>query len=179
MARTTKNNNTLNQEDLFISLEDSQTKRKNLLLALKNSLLVQEEATKLKDLREEKLLTQKEIKKNIDALNQKYQELKKKLPNVKNTLSMTEKEIHTLETHIDSLKKNVEVDKVHIKDDIHMKKDLEKTQKSLSKQKPQVDSAQVKQKATQTKKTTPKKNMSKLDRIKNNLSIIEDKLKDL
>lgn len=169
-----------NQEDLYICMYDVNEKRKNLLGGIKNSLIMQEEYEKIKELRQNKALIEKEIKKNLDEINKKYQELKKDLPNVKNIISYTEKEIEELDSQINILEEDNRKNLENIELEKNLKKKLKKSNSSLRNKKDS-DMEQKKElkKNTVTKPKKVTKKVSKLDRIQNNLRVIEEKLKQI
>jgi hypothetical protein len=89
-------NHTTQGADLYIPMNDYSEKRKSLLVALKDTLVVQEESEKVFLIRKRKAEILREIKKNMDSLNSDYQKVRKLMPNVKNVISNTEKEINEL-----------------------------------------------------------------------------------
>jgi hypothetical protein len=103
-----------------------------------------------------------EIKKRKNQINNDYQTLKKLLPNVKSVLTMTERKIVELESQliVEPVKKEKKVKQV--KTEIKTKiEDIKKEEVVVK------------------KRTDNITNLSKLDRIKNNLKIIEDKLRNM
>ena len=176
MAATQKRKNQ-SADDLYVCMHDSNAKRKYILYGIKNALVMQEELEKLTLVRKEKTKTLNEIKKGMNDLNSLYQnKLKKYFPNVKNLISYTEKELNELESQVDRLKGSLVADETNAKLSEEIIEELKETKKKSSKSlnKDLLEEA----KAKVPKKKTPK-NLSKLDRIKNNLSVIESKLKDL
>jgi len=163
--------------DLYVPINDISEKRKSLLLSIKDSLLMQEEYEKVLALRRSRNEILRTIKKGMASLNVDYQEIKKFLPNVKNVLSNTEKEIGALEAQISNLKK----------ENLHNLKNIDKfaeiesnlIDKPLSKH-------VVKEKVVAKKKAVAKKvvdetvkPLTKRERVRNNLKVIEAKLKSL
>jgi chromosome segregation ATPase len=183
-TKTIKEQPAVMNDDLYICLHDAVNKRKLLLMALKDSLIVQEEYERILDLRGAKKETLKEIKENTDLINSKYQQIKKLLPNVKNVLSYTQKELSELETQIEGIKKTIDSDKQILKDEEELEKKLKKviehSKKEMAPQevlsKTNIDPSIVKTPKVVQRVSKP---VTKLDRIKNNLSLIEQKLKGL
>lgn len=173
------------EDDLYICLSDAVSKRKLLLLALKNSLIVQEEYEKILELRGAKKEVLKEIKEDMDTINLKYQEIRKLLPNVKNVLSYTQKELNELESQIDSIKSSMEQEEQILKDEEVLEMKLKEALKSEPKKqttKEVLPKTQIEPRVVTTPKVVKKatkKPVTKIDRIKNNLSLIEQKLKGL
>ncbi len=168
-------------DNLYISFSNSAEKRKNLLYGIKNSLVMQDEFEKVQILRSDKSTILSEIKKNMTSMNTNYQKLRKLLPNVKNVLSYTEKELSALDEQIALLKSSVKKDKVRIEDAQSFSNDVKKNAGMLDKKdettknKPKISNSQN----SVSKKVGHKKPLTKLDRIKNNLSVIESKLNSL
>lgn len=179
--------NTENDLDtLYVSIADPIQKRKNILLAIKNSLIVQEEHSKIISVRNQKQEVLSMIKKNLNDVNSDYQKLKKVLPNVKNIISYTEKELSELESQIDNLKGSIAYDKEAIKESEQVVNKLRKTTGSINLKKEDENIKEVKKtpelvevKNTSVEKNNKKIPLSKLDRIKNNLAVIEAKLKKI
>ena len=151
---------------LYVPMNDVSEKRKSLLMSLKDSLVMQEEFEKIIEIRQQKAEILKQIKKGVESLNSDYQKIRRTFPNVKNVLSNTEKEIDELETQISSLKTNIRSDQ----EAIDM---LNAMESKASGKKP------TKARTTSTKKKAPAKKVSKIDRVKNNLKVIEEKLDKL
>lgn len=169
-------------DSLYICMKDADMKRKNLLLGIKDSLVMQEEYRKIADFRIEKNLLLKEIKKDMESIKSEYDKLRKLLPNVKNILPATEKELMELDEQITMLRHDIEADK----EGIEMRKEIKTTTKvpKLDVEVSEKPSQKYKTIATKLEKTkesekSHEKENPRLDRIKNNLSIIENKLKNL
>lgn len=165
--------------ELYIPINEISEKRKSLLLSIKDSLLMQEEYEKVMQIRAKKYEVSKTIKKGLASLNSDYQKVKKLLPNVKNVLSNTEKELNELELQISRLKKeNLLNSKT-----IDRLNDFEDEVKGTPKKEVEVVMAEEKKKApakkTKTVKPAPTKPLTKKERVKNNLKVIEAKLKSL
>lgn len=177
------------KEVLYISLEDPVEKRKNILSSLKNSLIMQEEAEKIKSVRENKIVLLNNIKNNIAEILKKYDELRKKLPNVKGTLSLTEKEITELESHIKNMKDSIKYEREHIKEEQELKKKVKRGElhEVYEKLKEREEKEKGSNKKSNKKKepnkefmdSSQEKKLSKRERIKNNLEVIEDRLNNL
>ena len=173
--------------ELFVPMHDVSEKRKNLLLSIKNSLVMQEEYEKVLMIRAKKAEILKTIKKGMSSLNTDYLKIKKHFPNVKNVLSNTEKEISILESQISMLKNS----NVKNTDDILKKIETEKIleEKLLGKQQatiPKVKHVKAHRKApTKVIKAKPvpviaiKKPLTKKERVRANLKSIESKLNSL
>ena len=169
-------------DSLYICMRDAETKRKNLLLSVRDALVMQEEHEKVSEYRREKHALIKEIKQDMESLKKEYDNLKKLLPDVKSVLPATEKELTALEEQIDMLKTDIASDEGGIEMRKEIKKQLKKDEISV---KDEVKEPEETPKV-QRHKTLKKPNSSKthhkherVDRIKNNLSIIESKLKHL
>ena len=164
-----------NMNDLYVNLSDTTNKRKNILSAIKNSLIMQEEFEKVFGIRKEKQEVLLNIKKKMSLLNSNYQNLNKSLPNVKNVISFTEKELTHLEGQVNMLSRNVTEEKEEIDYDKDLIKKLNSGKKMNS-------NNLVSKKTSISKKHklitnhSNTNNLSKLDRIKNNLKVIESKL---
>lgn len=162
-------------ENLYVRINDITLKRKYLLESLKSSLILQEEREKIIHIRSEKIQLLNQIKKETDVINLKYQSLRKLLPNVKNIISYTEKELNELDSQVDMLKIDVKSKTREIAVDEKTRENLisgmglRGTHKSRS-------SSEVK---TVSKEPELKKPLTKLDRIQNNLKLIESKLKNI
>ena len=174
-------------EDLYVSLNNVKEKRSNILLSIKNALYLQEEYEKVIAIRQKKAFISKEIKKSMDELNQQYQDLKKLFPNVKGVISYTEKELVELDGQINTLREEQEVSRQELASGEDLKQQLIKEfelekQKKLgvepTKKKAASKSKRVKKSEPVKKKSEPVK-LSKLDRIKNNLKVIESKINDM
>lgn len=171
---TKKNSEKMPYGALYVPLTDVNEKRKSLLKSLKDSLLMQEEYEKIVEIRKAKAVVLKDIKKGLDSINTDYQEIKRQLPNVKNVLSFTEKEIFELESQIESLKTDIKSEDEEIKALTSMQKTGR--YKEPEKKKP-VD--KKKEKYVSVGNKAPASSMTKVDRIRNNLKVIESKLKGL
>ncbi len=168
--------------DLFVCMSEPMLKRKYLLLSVKNSLIVQEEMDKIQQLRKEKSAILNQIKKNMESINSDYQELKKLLPNVKNVLSITEQELGNIESDIELLKSDIKNDEEKIRIEESMKESILSGEGINSHQKSSLKDEikshyDIEKRPIIPSKTT--KNISKLDRIQNNLKVIESKLNQL
>ncbi|MEC8339040.1 MAG: hypothetical protein VXZ40_00315, partial [Nanoarchaeota archaeon] len=106
-------------------------------------------------------------------------------PNVKNVLSYTQKELNELESQIDSIKSSMEQEEQILKDEEVLEKKLKEALKSEPKKqttKEVLPKTSIEPKVVTTPKVVKKptkKPVTKIDRIKNNLSLIEQKLKGL
>ncbi len=176
MKMTTKNDTTY--EDLYICLHNATQKRKDLLFGIKNSLVLQSEYEKILELRKEKTAHLNNVKKSFLKLNRKYQDLKKLLPNVKNIITYTEKELIELEDQIKLLK----LDKVKVETDIdvdeEVKENLVETKAGLREELAKSKAKKSGVVVTDEDEVLNKKT-NRLNRIKNNLSVIESKLNNL
>lgn len=155
-------------ENMYVSISEPMEKRRSLLTSIRNTLVMQEESEKVANIRDKKVEVLKEIKKEVDLINNMYQNIRKVLPNVKGIITSAEKEISVKEVKIEK-----EGDKID--DYIH---------KALSASKGGVEAKKIlgekKKKKVEGKKEKGKENngkMSRLDRIKNNLEVIESQLK--
>lgn len=167
-------------ENMYICMNDITLKRKYILQSLKSSLVLQEEQEKVMQIRAEKLLVLNEIKKEMESINLKYQSLKKLLPNVKNVISYTEKELGELDSQIDFLKKDVRNKNREIEIDQKTAEDLNSGMKFVKSRK--YDHIGDEKKTVSSEKVlvdSKKKNMTKIERIQNNLKVIESKLKGI
>lgn len=175
-------------QELYICMHDATDKRKNLLQAMKNSLVMQEEFEKVLEIRRNKTIVLEEIKKSLNDVNKKYQSLKKLVPNVKNVISFTEKEISELEKQVNILRESSKatLEDAKLEEDISttMEKENIGIREASKKKAEKIHQAEAKKAETPkvakpehivTKKVSETK-LSKLDRIKNNLKVIEGKL---
>lgn len=159
-------------ENLYICINDITLKRKYLLESLKSSLILQEERERITHIRAQKIHVLNQIRKNLEVTNNKYQSLKKILPNVKNVISYTEKELNELDAQVEMLKVDVRKKTREIAIDEKTKENLAMGMGLNSHRRGKVVSEV---------KVEPevKKPMTKLDRIQNNLKLIESKLKNI
>jgi len=166
-------------EDLYINLNNVRDKRSNILMSIKNSLFLQEEYEQISDFRKKKAYILKEIKKTLNDVNSDYQELRKFLPNVKGIISYTEKELNELDSQINTLKNEVKIDQKEVIVEEDLKQKLIR-EFELNKQRKEQEDGKVEEKKVEikkvVKKTIPAKELTKLDRIKNNLQVIESKI---
>ena len=152
-------------DNLYISMPDVDNKRRSLLSSIKDSLIMQEESEKIKELRARKSKVLNEIKKDLVSINSNYQKLKKLFPNVKSVISYTEKELKDLEGQVQSIKRNISSEKKEIiGEEIMINK--------LSDSKP-IKKELIQPKNSLKSKQKKKLILFKLNRIKNNLSVIE------
>ena len=170
-VKKTPLNHTMSAHDeLYVSMIDPQSKRRDLLEGIKTALVMQEEQDRIVEIRREKAQLLEHIKRSMAKLNRDYQHLKKLLPNVKNVIAYTEKELMQLDSHIEMLKSDINADKEAIVVDKGLKRSM-------------VPSKQIKEVGKKEEKAPEnpehKKNVAKIDRIKNNLKVIEGKLKKL
>ena len=170
--------------ELFVPMHDVSEKRKNLLLSIKNSLVMQEEYEKILMIRAKKAEILKTIKKGMTSLNTDYSKIKKHFPNVKNVLSNTEKEIAILESQISMLKNS----NVKNTDDILKKIETEKILEeeliakklaAMPKKRPARKASAKVVKAKPVPVAPPKKPLTKKERVRANLKSIESKLNSL
>ena len=169
MVDKTQNNN----ENLYVSMDSFKEKRRNLLFSLKDSLTLQEEYEKVTEIREHKEEVLTQIKKKMNDINSSYQKLKKLLPNVKGVITNTEKELSTLDRHFTTLTPQ---DK---KEPEKVQKNTTKSTNTSRKQKHATNKNEIKATGYVSEKASEKikEDISKLDRIRNNLRVIESKLK--
>ena len=177
----TKNKNIITSndqcyEDMYICMHNAKEKRKHVLTGIKNSLVMQEDLEKIVEIRKNKAQIQGEIKRSLDKISNTYQELKKEMPNVKNIISYTEKEIEALERQVHVLKNE---EKINQRDWIleeKLQQKLSETNKTLKQLNKKVGSKVL---LKENPQTSPKAPLTKLERIKNNLKVIESKLKEI
>ncbi|MCA9459794.1 MAG: hypothetical protein KC589_02345 [Nanoarchaeota archaeon] len=166
-------------DNLYVCMYEAQNKRKHLLSGIKTALIMQEELERITGFREEKLKGMESIKNKMQDLNSNYKKLRELLPNVKNVISYTEKELSDLDAHINYLKTDIQADneKIYLDEtledsilDGHLKEKMHefKTQKRR-------DERNVRR--LETDYGSKSKNLSRIDRIQNNLKVIEAKLK--
>lgn len=172
-STTTANSN---YDMLYVNMSDYKEKRKSLLLALKDSLVIQEEYEKVVELRKNKAAVLAEIKKQMDQLNTDYQEVKKILPNVKNVLSFTEKELTELDRQEEMIKSSINADRLEISNIEEIKRGVKGEPKVEKKPEPVIEE---KKPEPLKHKHNHKRPLTKYERIKNNLSVIEEKLKQI
>ena len=143
------------EEKLYVSLDMVEERRKNLLLSLRESLLVQQEYEDLIELRTHKAKIATQIKTEMNQINAKYMKVKSHFPQVKDAIAQVEMELVKIRGNIDTLnKQGVEVAPTTTPVPTVTKKEIAAT-------------------------VVEKKPVSRLGRIENNLKIIEDKLKGI
>jgi len=179
MATTTRTKKNEAYQDMYICLKDAHEKKKYVLQGIKNSLIMQEEYEKIIELRKNKTLVSKEIKTQMTKINTLYQDLKKQLPNVKGVLNYTEKELTELEGQISSLKGTIESDKTTLKVSKDIKKNIHNTTESIRNIEEKREEVITQENKKPQMKRSKQKSLSKLERIKNNLKVIESKIKDI
>ena len=175
-----------NYDELYICMNTPSEKRKNLLYGIKNALILQDESEKIIYLRKEKNRILNEIKVKLNKINSNYQKLKKNLPEVKNVLSYTEKELEILDQQIKMLKQDSKSNDEQIITDKYLKESI-KEHKHINKIRHNIHETKktIKNKKQPTKvqeniiKSSKNNKLSRLDRIKNNLEVIESKLGEL
>jgi len=170
-------------DNLYVNLTDANEKRRNILDSIKNALVMQEEQERVVELRKDKTVVLNDIRKELYSVNSSYQKLKKHLPNVKNVISYTEKELTMLESSIEMLKDDMRADQENVTLEEHIQGELQEGQSVKKVRKSLSDKAGTKEKIVQEVKAEmlkPKKKgkLSRLDRIQNNLKVIESKLGD-
>ena len=179
-----------NLDNLYISMHNPKDKRKDILNSIKNSLVMQDEYEKVIGVRKEKHILLNEIKKEMSSLNSNYQKLKKLLPNIKGVLSYTEKELNELNQTVNVLRSDIKSDneKIAVTEGLEYSianGELNKNNKQNTNNINDKEKINSKQKTnTNPKKKELKKKvipvkLSKLDRIKNNLKVVESKLNSM
>ncbi len=183
-------------DDLYVCMLDAAGKRKDLLEGIKLSLVMQQESERIAEMRKEKAEILNDVKKGLAKLNQDYQDLRKLMPNVKNVISLTEQELIELDSQIEMLKTDINYDKENIELDrslensIYEANDLNQYDEEFipaDKPKPKLKPKVVEKKHEPIEPKYRERiinvksvdGMSKLDRIKNNLKVIEGKLRNL
>ena len=166
-------------DNLYISMHSPKDKRKNVLLSIKNSLIMQDEYEKITKIRKEKIEVLNEIKKELSAINSDYQALRKILPNVKNVLTYTEKELDELNLSIDTLKSDIKSDNEEIDLDKNLENSIIGGRKGLANKISVVKKEEKTIKKEVVEKKPKKIKSNKLDRIRQNLKIIESKLNSM
>jgi chromosome segregation ATPase len=166
-------------QSLYVTVDNGVDKKKEVLKIIKNVLLLQKEIErilKLRRIRSEILADSKEV---LFSMNEEIQDLNKNFPNVRNIISFTEKEITTLEKDITFLKDEVKVDEKTINNTRKMIEKMKQipTEERLKKGERKLEKGEVKKEEV-ILPSVPKK-MTKMDRIENNLKVIEEKLKGL
>lgn len=171
-------------QDLYVRYTDVHERRKLVLQGLKSALVSQQQCEDVVKLRSQRYTCIDEVKKEMVAINSSYNKLQKIFPNVRNLISHTEKEIKELHEKIDVLtsQKQMSEDEIEVLDE--MTKTLEKLDRKHKKlESPEVEPPKKKMMINSSTNVEehhekPKK-LTKLERIQNNLSIIEEKLKHL
>ena len=169
-----------NYENLYVSVEKTSEKRKVILGLIQSSLSFQEDIEKLNQIRSLKKDIKEDIKKLLLDINNEYLKIHKNLPNVKNVISYNEKEVEILDRNIEFLKKEMNTDRKLIEKEVYFKKSLEG--KDLTQEESKKDNEKSKEKVVSEEVENTikrKKPATKIDRIKNNLKYIEEKLKKL
>ena len=175
--------------ELYVCVTDTINKRKSLLNALKSTLVIQEDCELVYNLRKERYDITDFIKKEISIINTKYSQLQKLLPNVKGVISYAEKEIDELHKQISILSTTKHIDEAELKELEKVEEQVAKEVRKPIREKILDDSIKKVNEKTKPKEVESskhhnivhdrKESVSKLQRIKNNLSVIEGKLKDL
>jgi chromosome segregation ATPase len=174
-----------NYDNLYVALYDPEDKRKNILLSIKQSLVIQEEHEKVLNFRKEKSRVLGEIKSEMEQLNSSYQKLRKYLPNVKSVISHTEKELNSLDDNIEMLKKEVKVtnDSIkleeQIKSQLKMVSNKDEKKDSLTNISGELDLDLDESNKPKKEKKKSEKKLTRIDRIQNTLKVIESKLKSV
>lgn len=171
-------------DELYVQILEAKEKRADLLTGIKTALMMQEESERIASIRRKKTHTLNEIRADMLKMNNQYQKLKSLLPNVKNVISMTEQELIELDSQIEMLKSDIKADEENIEldmslqDSIYSGGDLRELDAKLY-PKQTNDGEKVRKLEPVGKMISIKESegVSKLDRIKNNLKVIESKLK--
>lgn len=168
-------------ENLFICINDVSLKRKYLLESLKYSLVLQEEHEKIKEIRVRKAEILLNIKNEMESVNLKYQSLKKILPNVKNVISFTEKELNELDMQVEFLRRDVKNKTKEIEIEERTAENVAAGMKLYKNRKVgYTENSEVKVlNVAKPKEKEVNKPLTKLERIQNNLKLIESKLKNI
>ncbi|MFT4244525.1 MAG: hypothetical protein ACMXYB_03675 [Candidatus Woesearchaeota archaeon] len=192
---------TVEDSDLYVCVYDVINKRKSLLSALKNSLISQEEYELLQSSRKIKYHHILEMKKELEHINAMYGRLQKLFPNTRHILNYAEKEMKELEYQVDNLVHSRKIEELELENLDHLKEELNEIdkqeiyqrsqiilnkdlhhdpikEKEIKKEKEEEEYKSKLSKISYSPANTDKKE-SKLNRIKNNLAIIEEKLKNL
>lgn len=154
------------EDEMYISITDADAKRKQLLMALKSSLILQEEVEQIQELRVIKKSTLEEIKKMMKDLDSNYQKIKTLLPDVDDVVNHTESELAQLEDDVMS-ELNSE----------SYKEDVERKLQEISRKATVQEEKEVRPKTPSPVKAPEPK--TRLDRIQNNLKVIESRLKSI
>lgn len=174
--------------DLYVCVYDVVNKRKSLLGALRNSLVSQEEYELLQSSRKVKYHYITEMKKELEHINSLYVKLQKLFPNTRHILTYADKELKELEHQVHNLVKSREIEDLELENLDHLKEELdeieeqkvhERNQAILSKDLDKNEREDEIKISSLYSRKHPEKKESKLNRIQNNLSIIEEKLKNL
>ena len=182
-------------DNLYVCMNNYPEKRKQILYSVKNSLIMQEEYDKIIQLRKGKRQVLDDIKKKMSELNQEYQNLQELLPNVKNTFSYVEKEINEIDKHVNTLRRDKKYEEEEIQLENNLKESLENGSDdgTLNDKGKPIETAQAlgyvksedaekvtkKESSKSEKGSSRKKGKTRIDRIQNNLKVVEEKLKDL
>ncbi|MCH8519453.1 MAG: hypothetical protein LAT82_01730 [Nanoarchaeota archaeon] len=175
--------------DLYVCVYDVVNKRKSLLSALKNSLVSQEEFEILQSSRTAKYHYIQEMKKELEKINSLYAKLQKLFPNTRHILTFAEKEMKELEHQVGNLVKSREIEDLELENLDHLKEELEEIEEEKVHQRNQkilktnldYNPSELEEEKLSSLYSSkhPQNKESKLNRIQNNLSIIEEKLKNL
>jgi hypothetical protein len=160
--------------DLYVTIDGGVEKKKELLKVIKNVLVIQKEIERILKLKRIKTEIINDSKKVLLSMSEEIYNLNKSFPNVKNIISYTEKEIISLEKNVTFLKGAVNSDEraiKHVSCIINEMKQKEKTENKQVEKPIKVEE--------EKKKPVLKKKLTKIERIENNLKVIEEKLKGL
>ncbi len=170
----------INYNSLYVNYNEPKEKRRILLNTIKDSLVLQKEYEIISNIRGNKYELIKKIKSNLNEIKNKYSEMKKILPNVKNVFSHIENEVKFINKEIETLKKSEKFEEEKVKNLIKVKKKMIGTRR-LDIKKSEHSKVTSKKSKDEKLNVSSKKNakLSKLDRIKHNIEVIENKLKTL
>lgn len=157
--------NTKNTDEcLYISFAEPKEKRKYILKGVKSSLEIQENILRIKEIRKAKTGLYKTLKKEMEELEEINKKLRTTFPNPNEIIPSVESESQLIQNDVDKLLG---------------KKPQEKKTKKQTNTKKETKEKKTEQKETNIKEinTTHTKKLSKLERIKNNIQLIEEELK--
>jgi len=171
--------------ELFVCYTEPKLKQKAVLEAVRDSLVLQKEWEDIFRIRTIKKQNLKETSKKLAHLNKLYTNLKSYLPNTKHVFTYVNEELRFLEKEVGMLyedKETISEEITDIKDKEISLKHTGKSNTIKNKDETKIKNTKVKadkEKVKDKENKANKNSVDKLDRIKHNLTLIEEKLKSL
>ena len=154
-------------DSTYVTINGLGERKKDLLNAVKETLFVEEKIEKIKNYKKKKDLILSEVKKSVAEIKDLYNETERLFPDIKNFVPYAEQEIREIGRELENMRNQKRI----LEEQTQKSKNL---LRNLSKIRPE----QVKDVIEQTKLDMEDKpdEKTKIDRIKNNLKFIQDKL---